>query len=92
MVEHSVDLLAAAWWLIVVIGGVLISLLIYGGKLVLGRLDRHDAAFEAIKQLLASEVKALREMQHDMDVRLTKIETACSYMHPNGDQHRRTTD
>lgn len=79
MNEHAVDLLAAAWWLIVVIGGILISLITYGGRLVLQRLDRHDSAFEAIKTLLASEVKALREMAHSMDVRLTRIETACRF-------------
>lgn len=86
------DLLPLAAWMLVVIGGAFVSILAYGGKLLLNRLDTQDETLAAIRDLLASEVKTLREMHHDIDLRVTKIETACSYMHGPLDQHRRTTD
>ena len=46
----------------------------WGGKKVLARLDE-------IEELLASEVKALRDMAHHMDVRLTRVEERCQIVH-----------
>lgn len=86
------DLLPIAVWMIVAIGGALLGLLSYGGRLMLGRLDKTDASLEAIRELLASEIQKLRELHHDVDKRLIRIETACNYMHSPENQHRRVTD
>lgn len=70
-----------AAWLIVGIGTLLVGIVSYGGQQVLKRLDTQDDALEAIRSLLASEVHKLREMQHAIELRVTKIESACAWMH-----------
>jgi len=87
-VEHVVVAFPGlAAWLIVGIGTLLVGIVSYGGRQVLLRLDTQDHALEAIRSLLASEVHKLREMQHAIDLRVTKIEVACAWLHkPNGDR------
>ena len=74
-----------AAWLLVLIGTALLGLVLYMGKQALRRLDLQDEALEAIRELLASEVQKLREMQHAIDLRVTKIETACAWLHQGRD-------
>ena len=74
MEQLVVSFPALAAWLIVAIGGLLLTIVAYGGKQLLKRLDVQDAALESIRDLLASEVKQLREMQHGMDVRVVRLE------------------
>lgn len=91
MDEHAIELLHIAVWCIVAIGAGALSLVTWGGKKLLGRLDAQDSELKSIRVLLESEVKQLRDMQHAMDVRVVKIETACQMMH--GSQvGRRSTD
>ena len=70
-----------AAWLIVAIGAALIGLLLYGGKQVLARLGAQDKELAAIRLLLANEFRQLREMQHQIDLRVTKIEAGCTLYH-----------
>ena len=72
-----------AAWLIVGIGALLVGIVSYGGRQVLQRLDTQDNALEAIRSLLASEVHKLREMQHAIELRVTRIESACAWIHRN---------
>lgn len=74
MEQLVVSFPALAAWLIVAIGGMLLGIVAYGGKQLLKRLDLQDRALESIRGLLASEVQQLREMQHDMDVRVVRLE------------------
>lgn len=63
-----------AAWLIVA----LVAIIATGGALAvrkfLSRMDRQDIALGDIKELLASEVSKLREMHHDIDVRVARLE------------------
>jgi hypothetical protein len=61
--------------------------MIWGGKQVLARLDRHEHTMEEIRELLTSETSKLREMQHDMDVRLTRVEERCLILGNHGSAH-----
>lgn len=54
-----------------------ISIIGWGGRKVLQRLDEQDKTMIEIKDLLASEVRQLREMQHGIDLRLTRVEERC---------------
>lgn len=63
----------AAWaivGLLVLIGLIVAAL----GRKFLSRMDAQDTALGDIKELLASEVKQLREMHHGMDVRVARLE------------------
>jgi hypothetical protein len=57
---------------------VCIAIIGFGGKWAVSAIDRRlaaqDVALMEIRDLLASEVKQLREMQHATDVRLTRLE------------------
>ena len=50
----------------------------YFGKKTVDRLDSQDHELAGIRDLLASEVKHLREMQHSIDVRVTRVEERCA--------------
>lgn len=81
-----------ASWVIVGLGGVLVVLATLGGRLLLSRLekqdnellkrlDAQDAELTEIRTLIASEMKMLRERQHGIEVRVTRIESTCSLIH-----------
>jgi hypothetical protein len=67
MEQHALDLLHLALWIVIAMGGAGITVLGWGGKKVLTRLD-------SIEQMLTDEVRTLREYMHGLDVRVTKIE------------------
>jgi hypothetical protein len=79
LVTHFPSLAA---WLIVIIGAALLGLVGFGGREMIKRLDSQDTALDQIRQLLASEVHKLREMQHCIDIRLARVEER---MHNGGD-------
>ena len=74
-----------AAWLLVTIGGLLLGIVGYLGSQGLKRLDFQDEQLSAIRSLLASEVQKLREMQHAIELRVTRIETACAWLHHGRD-------
>lgn len=76
---------ALAAWLIVAGGGALFALVAFGGRQFFKRLDGQDETLKAIsssigkevtaiKDLLASEIQHLRDMQHDIDKRVVSLE------------------
>lgn len=84
MDQFVISFPALAAWLIVVIGGGLLALVAFGGRKLLERLDAQDGELRAIRDLLQSEVQQLREMSHQMDIRLTRIESSCRFFHGIG--------
>ena len=82
MEQNAVELLRLAIWIIVALGGAMISIIVWGGRMVLARLAAQEAALlsikdddlAAIKTLLASEITEIKEMLHKMDLRITRIE------------------
>lgn len=80
MEAHSLELLHAALWLIGIIGAALVGIVMWLARSLFTRLDRHEDTMFGIRSLLQSEIKALREMQHDIEVRVTRLETACDIM------------
>lgn len=86
MLEHAADLLTLMTWAFSTLGGLVVAVGVWGGKKVLVRL-------ESIEMLLVSEVKTLREMLHEHEIRLVKIESHCQHYHQAGMQPmRRHTD
>lgn len=83
---------ALAAWLIVAIGASMLALVGFGGRKMLDRLDSQDTALEQIRQLLASEVHKLREMQHGIDVRLVRLESFQTQLHSDIRFGRRAED
>lgn len=77
VIEHSADLLTLMIWAFSTLGGLAVAIAVWGGKKVLLRL-------ESIENLLASEVKTLREMLHEHEIRLVKIESHCQHYHATG--------
>jgi len=71
---HAKDLLTLMIWAFSTLGAGAVAVAIWGGKKVLFRL-------EAIENLLASEVKTLRELLHEHEIRLVKIESNCHHFH-----------
>lgn len=92
MEAHALELLHAALWGLGLLGSGSVAILVWFAKHLFRRLDNQDATMRDIRSLLESEVKQLREMHHDIDVRVTKIETACNFMHSAENQHRRWGD
>lgn len=89
MVEHATELLTFSFWVLCLVGSGVTAVAWWGFKTLLARFNKQDVALEGIRGLVESEVRQLREMHHDMDKRLTRIETACDLMeHPI----RRRTD
>lgn len=68
---------SAAAWIIVMLVGMVVILVAYMGRKFLQRMDKQDVSLDAIKDLLASEVKQLREAQHALDKRVTTVEAHC---------------
>ena len=89
MAEHALEILHAALWLIIAMGGVGIALVSWGGRQVLQRLDEQDKTMVEIKDLLTSEVSVLRELLHDLDLRMVRVEERCTVFtnHKLGDTH-----
>ena len=83
---------ALAAWLIVAIGACMLALVGFGGRKMLDRLDSQDTALEQIRQLLASEVHKLREMQHGIDLRLVRLEAFQAQVHNDVRFGRRADD
>lgn len=63
-----------AAWLIVALVAVIATGGAFAVRKFLFRMDRQDVALGDIKELLASEVSKLREMHHDIDVRVARLE------------------
>lgn len=63
----------AAW---LIVG--LVAIIAFGGALAtrkfLARLDTQDESLRKIEELLASEIGKLREMHHDIDRRVVRLE------------------
>ena len=76
MEQHARDLLTLMIWAFSTLGAGAVAVAIWGGKKVLFRL-------EAIETLLTSEVKTLRELLHEHEIRLVKIESNCHHFHAN---------
>lgn len=74
MQSTAIDLLGLLVWMLLALGGAGVATFVWGGKKVLARLDAQDHALGQIKDLLANEVRTLREMQHSIDNRVTRIE------------------
>ena len=74
MEGHAKDLLTLMIWAFSTLGAGAVAVAIWGGKKVLSRLD-------SIEQLLANEVKVLRELLHEHEIRLVKIESNCMHFH-----------
>lgn len=92
MDSHAADLLTLALWFIgflLTAGGALIWWLVkVGGEqllerfdVVVERLDTQDRTMLQIRDLLASETSKLRELIHDLDKRLMRVETNCYRQH-----------
>jgi hypothetical protein len=79
--QHALELLHFAIWLLIAIGGMTLSLALYFIRQFVKRMGRQDTALEAIRDLLASEVSKLREMQHALDKRVIWIESTCISKH-----------
>lgn len=76
MEAHAKDLLTLMVWAFSTLGAGAVAIAIWGGKKVLIRL-------ESIEQLLANEVKSLRELLHEHEIRLVRIESNCHHFHAN---------
>ena len=89
MTEHALELLHLALWLVVCLGGAGLGLVSWGGKQVLQRLDIQDKTMVEIKDLLTSEIAGLREIMHELDVRVVRVEERCAVFttHKLGDNH-----
>lgn len=74
MEAHAKDLLTLMILAFSTLGCGAVAVAVWGGKKVLFRL-------EAIENLLASEVKTLRELLHEHEIRLVKIESNCHHYH-----------
>lgn len=74
METHAKDLLVLMIWAFSTLGAGAVGLAVWGGKKILARL-------EGIETLLASEVKTLRELLHEHEIRLVKIESNCHHFH-----------
>lgn len=107
MEQHAGDLLRLMLWIagglgaaIVALGGLGVGVFRWAASALFKRLDVQDQeigrtnnTLASIKDLLASEVGALREANNDarlearrlihaMDVRLTRVEERCVLQHP----------
>ena len=85
MEAHAKDLLTLMIWAFSTLGAGAVAIAMWGGKKVLYRL-------ESIENLLASEVKTLREMLHEHEIRLVKIESHCQHYHASGPAPQRRHD
>jgi hypothetical protein len=63
----SIDIVAVLTWGFITVGGALVAVSVWVGLGIFRRLDRLEALF-------AAETQQLRSMQHDINVRVTKIE------------------
>jgi len=75
--QHTQDVIAVMTWTISTLGGLLFLLAAWGGRKVLDRLD-------SIERLLAAENGKLRELIHEIDKRVLKIEGHCELFHGRG--------
>ena len=75
MEQHALDLLHLVLWLLLAVGGSTFTLALYFVRQFIIRMDKQDHALEDIRDLLASEVGKLREMQHSIDKRVIRLET-----------------
>jgi hypothetical protein len=72
-----------------------IGTMLWGGRKILGRLDEQDKTMGSIRDLLASEIAKLREMNHEIELRVIVIEERCRISHNVEDGtfvHRRRDD
>ena len=74
------------YWAVLAIGGALLMVLTWAAKGIIKRLDK-------LEELLSEETRALRDLYHSLDKRLTTMEVHCDILH-NGhvDQRRRASD
>jgi len=79
--EHSLDLLYIAVWLLVAVGSATFTLALWFIRQFIFRMSRQEAALADIRDLLASEVSKLREMQHDLDKRVIRLESTYNVQH-----------
>lgn len=77
MEAHAKDLLTLMIWAFSTLGAGAVAVAVWGGKKVLIRLD-------SIEQLLANEVKGIREMLHEHEIRIVRIESNCQHFHSGG--------
>jgi len=77
MEAYQRDLLTFALWFIGILGALGLGTVTWGIKAGLTRMDNQDAQLAKIRELLASELKLLREDHHALDVRVTRIEERC---------------
>lgn len=63
----------AAWLIVALVGAIATG----GGlavRMFMGRMKNQDAMLGEIKELLASEIGKLRELHHDIDKRVVRLE------------------
>lgn len=95
MEAHALELLHAALWAVITVGGALLALGLYFVRKFVERMDSQDVALNEIRDLLASEIGKLREMQHELDKRIIWIESTCYAQHGialGGANHHRPKD
>lgn len=73
--QFIVQFPTAAAWLIVALLGLIGTGLGLMGRKFMARLDSQDATLGQIKELLASEIGKLRELHHDIDKRVVRLES-----------------
>ena len=81
MEAHAIELLHAAIWVIAAIGGIGITVITWGGKKVLERLDEQDHTMIQIREILLDTERRMETMVHTLDLRLTRVEERCEITH-----------
>lgn len=89
MEAHALDLFHAASWAVVVVGGALIAVCLWIFKQFNVRMTTQDKTLKEIRDLLASETRLLREAQHELEVRVTRIEERCVIRNHSGNANGR---
>lgn len=79
MEAYTQDSMRVLIWAVIVLGGSLISIVVYGVRMALARMDRQDDALEEIRLLLASELSKLRDMHNELDKRVVRIEAGYNH-------------
>lgn len=81
MEAHAVEINALLVWAVLGLGSAGVYIVWWGFTKLLSRLDSHDSKLHAIETLLGEETTSLRNMMHNMDVRLARVEAQCSISH-----------
>lgn len=81
MEAHAVEINALLIWAVLGLGSGCIYIVWWGFRRLLERMENQSDKLHSIEILLGEETTSLRNMMHNMDVRLARVEAQCAISH-----------